>query len=587
MRAASGSATRAALESLAGLADAADHEMLAALVDRLDSARLRVLVAGEAKRGKSTLVNALLGREILPVGVVPLTAIAATVVQAAPAEEGLEVAFADGRTERFPLAELAAFGTEPGNPGNRRDVRAITVRVEAPVLARGLEIVDTPGTGSVHAHNTAAADAALPSMDAAIFVLTADPPVSASERDLLRRVAGLSVALFIVLNKADYLDEVSLAEAREFTARVVADVAGEPLRVYPLSARAALQPPGDPGFAAFAADLDAYLETDRIAGVQLSVTRHARRLAQQLLDEVALAQRAARLPGNEAAAQIAAFAARLDAVASRRADAEDRARAQSGRLLEALNDAAAQAPSALAADIGRKLSALLGGELGAAPAAEIEREGRARLTALVLQAAEVWRREQARRLEDGLRGIDEKLAAELESDLAAVRAAAADLLGLDLAVPSAGDRLAPDLRFFYTVDEHVDQAELLAGAVRRRLPGEYGRRLARERLLAQVGELVGRQIGRARGDLQYRLAEATRQLVADVRRRYAGSTQRLAAALDRAGTIRAAAGQRGEQELARLVERDSALRVVLSQLPEEGEARSGLSPSAGRPNSRP
>ena len=38
-------------------------------------------------------------------------------------------------------------------------------------------MADTPGTGSVREHNTAAADAALPSMDAAIFVLTADPPV--------------------------------------------------------------------------------------------------------------------------------------------------------------------------------------------------------------------------------------------------------------------------------------------------------------------------------------------------------------------------------------------------------------------------
>jgi hypothetical protein len=43
--------------------------------------------------------------------------------------------------------------------------------------------VDTPGTGSVHGHNTAEADAVLPSMDAAIFVLSSDPPVSAIERE--------------------------------------------------------------------------------------------------------------------------------------------------------------------------------------------------------------------------------------------------------------------------------------------------------------------------------------------------------------------------------------------------------------------
>jgi hypothetical protein len=75
----------------------------------------------------------------------------------------------------------------------------------APVLARGVELVDTPGTGSVYAHNTAAAEAALETMDAAVLALTADPPVSASERELMARVAELSVTMFVVLNKADYL----------------------------------------------------------------------------------------------------------------------------------------------------------------------------------------------------------------------------------------------------------------------------------------------------------------------------------------------------------------------------------------------
>jgi hypothetical protein len=58
------------------------------------------------------------------------------------------------------------------------------VSVDAPFLACGVEFVDTPGTGSVYAHNTSEAELALETMDAAVFVLTADPPVSASERDL-------------------------------------------------------------------------------------------------------------------------------------------------------------------------------------------------------------------------------------------------------------------------------------------------------------------------------------------------------------------------------------------------------------------
>ena len=89
----------------------------------------------------------------------------------------------------------------------------MTVYLAAPVLAGGVELVDTPGTGSVFEWDTETAHEALRSMDAAVFVLTADPPVSASERDLLSRVAGLSVATFAVLNKADHLDQAGLAEA--------------------------------------------------------------------------------------------------------------------------------------------------------------------------------------------------------------------------------------------------------------------------------------------------------------------------------------------------------------------------------------
>jgi small GTP-binding protein len=575
---------RAVLDRLDELAAGPDRDVLAALRDRLDSARMRVLVTGEAKRGKSSLVNALLGREVLPVGVTPLTAVATTVVQASG--DGMEVRFSDGRADRLPLSALPDFCTERSNPGNCRHVSTITVGLDAPILARGVEIVDTPGTGSVHAHNTAAADAALPSMDAAIFVLTADPPVSASERELLRRVARLSVALFIVLNKADYLEEAALAEAREFTARVVAEATGRPEPVYPLSARNALGAGGDPGLEAFAADFTSYLDAGRIAGLELSVARHARRIGQQLLDQVALAQRAARLPGDEAEARVAAFRARLDAVTSRRVEAEDRAEAQSRRLLEGLNEAAEQERPRMSADISARMTELLDRELADAGPGDIERQGRARLTGLVAEAAEAWRREQAGRLEEGLRRIDDRLAGELEAELAAVRASAADLLGLDLALPAPGERLSADLSFFYTLHEHVDQAELLAGAVRRRLPGEYGRRLAGRRVLGQVAGLTGSQLGRARGDLQYRLAEATRRLIADVRRRYTDTTERLAAALDRAAGIRAAAGEQGDRQLAELAAREHALGALLGQLPEAAALAAGLS-AGGRPPGSP
>ncbi len=556
-----------ALAELHALADGGDRDSLAGLRDRLQAQRLRVLVVGEAKRGKSTLVNALLGREILPVGVTPLTAVATTVTHATA--EHAEAAFLDGRTASFPLAELPDLVTERGNPGNRRQIATVTVGLDAPILACGVELVDTPGTGSVHEHNTTAADSALPTMDAAVFVLAADPPVSASERDLLARVAGLSVTRFVVLNKADYLDDAGLAEALDFTVRVVADAASEPARIYPLSARAALTAAGDAGFAKFAADFGSYLETGRAADLERSVAAQLGRLTRSLLDEVMLARRVTQLRGGEAAGRVAAFAARLDAVTERRRDAEDLAAAESRRMLAELNDAAERETARLNAQHDTEIGRVLAGELGAAAPAEIERQGRALLTGLTREAVETWRQDRRDRLERGLDRLEARLAGELNTELDAVRGAAAELLGLDLAVPGPGQRLAADLRFFYTLREDVGQAELLAGAVRRRLPGEFGRRRARDYLRREAQNLAGSQVGRSRADLQYRLAEATRKLIRAMHRRYAEGTGRLQAALATAaqlGEVTAAeAGQR-DRELAR---REDALRGVAARLPAD------------------
>jgi ribosome biogenesis GTPase A len=128
---------------------------------------LRVLVTGEAKRGKSTLVNALLGRPLLPTGVLPLTASATTVRHGR--DDTVMATFADGRAEEYPVSALDDLVTEHGNPGNRLRLQTVTVAADAPLLTRGVELVDTPGTGSVHGHNTIEAEAALASTDAAVF----------------------------------------------------------------------------------------------------------------------------------------------------------------------------------------------------------------------------------------------------------------------------------------------------------------------------------------------------------------------------------------------------------------------------------
>jgi small GTP-binding protein len=577
-----------ALDELSALAGPDDQGRLAELRDRLQQHRLRVLVAGEAKRGKSTLVNALLGRPVLPSGVTPLTALATTVRDGR--DEGVTTLFRDGRVERYPLSALEDLVTERGNPGNRRGLASVTVIVHSPLLALGAELVDTPGTGSVYAHNTAEAELALETMDAAIFVLSADPTVSASERDLMSRVARLSVSMFVVLNKADYLSadaspnagsvdgrqnghrRSELAEALEFTASVTCMATGREIPVYPLSSRSALTAAGDPGFTAFASDFAAYLRSGRASDLRLSVTGHANRLARSLLDEADLTRRAAQMRTGEAAERVDAFRDRLAAVTARRQQAADMVTAEAARMLAGLNEAAERASREATRRVAAEIDGLLDGDLRFSQATGIERAGQGRLGELAVAEAESWRQEQTLGLEDGLARLDQRLAAELRAELDAVREAAAELMGLALAVPGPGDRLVPDLRFFYVAGQDVGQTELLAGAIRRHLPGEAGRRRAREHLRRETAYLVPQQIGRARADLQYRLSEATRRLIRDVEARYTDSTSRLENALRMAAAQRQATAGEAAAKDAALAERQQELGRLLGMLATESQA---------------
>jgi hypothetical protein len=168
--------------------------------------------------------------------------------------------------------------------------------------------------------------------------------------------------------------------------------------------------------------------------------------------------------------------------------------------------------------------------------------------------------------------VDARLAAELGAELSVLRESAAELLGLDLAVPEPEGRLAESRRFFFTTGEDIGQTELLAGVVRRRLPGEFGRRTARDHLRREAAGLLEMQIGRARGDLQYRLAEATRLLARVVEQRYADGTSRISSALAAAAELGEASAAEAAEKENELAGREAAVRHVMGLLNLVAEA---------------
>jgi len=204
-----------------------------ALLDRLSEGRFYVACLGQFKRGKSTVVNALLGEDLLPMGTAPVTSVVTIIRHGA---RSARVQLVQGVWLDVATADLPQYVSEIGNPGNAKGVVVVEVFSDNALLANGLCLVDTPGIGSVISHNTAETRSFVPQIDVALVVLGGDPPISGEELDLVKEVANEVRDLVFVLNKADRLSAPELAEARAFTESVLSPRVSPPLHLFEVSA---------------------------------------------------------------------------------------------------------------------------------------------------------------------------------------------------------------------------------------------------------------------------------------------------------------------------------------------------------------
>ena len=224
------------------------------LIVKLAEDRFTLAVVGQFKRGKSSLMNAIIGRELLPVGVLPLTS-AITVLRFGPVERLVIVRGNSIFADVVPVSELSDFVTERGNPGNCKRVKTASLEVPLPFLRRGLEFVDTPGVGSSIEANTATTYTFLPECDAVLFVDRAsNRRLPSVEKDFLRAIREHVRKIFFIVNKTDLL-----ADARErdevfgFIRSAIREQMGtDTLKIVPVSARVGLAATLDHDAEAFA-----------------------------------------------------------------------------------------------------------------------------------------------------------------------------------------------------------------------------------------------------------------------------------------------------------------------------------------------
>ncbi|HSC05036.1 MAG TPA: dynamin family protein [Solirubrobacteraceae bacterium] len=555
-----------ALDELLSLAEGllADtpRQHLAAARTRVAEDRFNLVVLGEFKRGKSTLINALLERDVLPTGVVPLTSVVTTI--AAGDEDRLRVYFHDGRAEERPLRELAEYVTEARNPANRLGVELARVELGHDLLRAGLELVDTPGIGSIHSHNTEVARGFLPQVDAALCVLDAGQPLSQSERELFREAAERVPRLLVVINKIDHLDPADREVAVEFIRSALRNLLGpSEVELFAISAR-----PRE-GLAPLLVRLRKLAATERHALLLRSVAQLARGTAAEIAQAARFESRAIELPLDQLSSRAEMFEQRIAELADASAEAEDLLQRGIDRALgqlvnEPLEGHARREEPRLRAELRARLAELapqasprelsdeLGGWIDTTVRAEFERL--------------VPRFEAA--IAEQLSELEERYAQRIERILDQVQQAAEDVFGVRASevLPDTGLRAAS--RFSFKLKDVEHALDMLVGFGRTITPGRLGRRLVIRDAEQRLIEMTDRHAGRLRSELAGLVAESVRDYRRDLAAAVDEAIDAIRGAIERAAADR----RRGEQhargrldQLARIEQRCTQLSTDLDR----------------------
>lgn len=504
---------------------------------------------GEFKRGKSTIVNALVGEEVAPAGVLPLTSVAIELSWGPPSTI---VERLDGTQTTIDRSDVPAYVAEERNPRNAKQVARVLLTGEWPLLGGGVTLIDTPGAGSIHEHNSEVAQEALLEADGAIVVLSADSPLSAHELEMLSALRERQAPTFFVLNKVDHLSPGELAQVRRFVSEAIAQHLGRAVRVYETDARSALarrlgdSDAGDLfGLDQLLNDLRSFITHDLVGALERGARRDLAGLGRSLMDALVVEQAVLEMDSI----QFARLGAEFSVAAEAQKDAFEDDRILLRRDVAQLTDSVRARLDDFARREPPKHHSGLDSAAARAPLSRLSEELRAVIEQSVKSSFDTFRFAEQERIELRWGEIAESFRRRTEDRVAAVRDAASELFTIELPRVSIPAVASEHERFFYLFLHIGSSTDLLTSFAGRLVPG----RIARPRALRKAREELGREFakhaGRVAWDLTQRLEEACRALEHSMAEALAASTQAITDAANRAERRRVLAEKEQERQV--------------------------------------
>jgi GTPase SAR1 family protein len=485
------------------------------LREKVSNNVFNLVILGQFKRGKTTLINALLGAEILPTGVVPLTSIP-TIIQYGKAFR-TKVLFEDGRVKEIRHENLHLYVTEKGNPKNEKQVSEVIITYPSEYLKDGVRLIDTPGVGSVYQHNTDVAYMYLPKSDAAVFMLSVDQPVSQSEIEFLRDVREYSDRIFFLLNKIDYVrNSDDLDESINFTKATLKECMDSDIRLFPASARLGLdgklsgsrETIEESALSPFEDALNRFLMEEKARVLIQSVSNTLNRHLSQALLELELEMKSLSTPVEELNEKIRLFEKKKNEVMKQKREFDMLLDGEVNNIIkETIDTDLEKFKKELTERLVPEIERLFN-ENKSLSARKLNKLLEGFIIDEVKNAYNNWRGREDGKIASLFEQVCDRFMERINDIASEILRFSSKLFSIRLEIGSIAEVWSRESGFYYKFKDEPVSLELLRSSVIFALPGFISNRVIAKKIKEFLHEMIDKQGGRVRFDFTERLQKS-------------------------------------------------------------------------------
>lgn len=540
------------------------------LKEKIQNNVFNLVVLGQFKRGKTTLINALLGEEILPTAIVPLTSIA-TILKYGEIQD-IKVYFNDGRVIAIEPESLPLYVTEKGNPKNEKNVQEVIVTYPSPYLKDGVRLIDTPGVGSIYQHNTDVAYQYLPKSDAALFILSVDQPIGQAELEFLKDVKEYSHRIFFLQNKADYVDSEDLNESISFSKKIIEECMGRDVKIYPLSAKLALDSKLSGSkelleksyLTDFENRLNTFLMQEKGDVLLLSVTNNLLRLLSQAQLGLELEMKSLLIPLADLKEKIKIFGNKKKEVL---VEKDDFFLLLDGETKKIVNNILEEDLKAFRQELILKVSEdLESNEHSGMSMKELREHLEEQVITEVKQAFAIWRGIEDEKLAKTFEGACKRFITRIDETVDSLLKFSAELFAVPFDIVKAEAIWSTKSSFYYRFKEQPVGIEIVASSLTLLLPKFLGEKIILKKVKEYLHRVIDVQTAKVGCDFEERLDKSKLAFRWEMLQRIEATIEGISTAIDKGMSQKSKGEKAVEARKAVLLENENKINEIREKL---------------------